>query len=394
MAQTEVTPISQDELSAILSGNVDSVITPTDPSKEPKKEEEKEGFKKVLDTDINWKELAEIQEEKTEGTTETPEDVVKQPESATEGEKRAGRKPSDIVSMVNELVDAGDIFGFEDGPIKTIEEAKDLIKLNVQESKKATLEDVWKEKVNSYSPQVQAILQYAERGGQDVTPLLKAISEIEKTNDFNLEEESGQEAILKEYYSAQGWPEDDIKEEIETAKDLGKLKTKAEKLLPKINQVNQEKIQSMMEEQDQRQQEADKARKNYLSTIKQTLDKDKLGEIKLSRQEKAALWDGLTDIRYTSWSGQPTNLFFKKLEELQAGDKADYDHFLQIVMMTLNKDQFKEKLKTELKTIETANTVRQLKTSEKKVAASNEGFDEGESEKKNVIKRGFRNPFG
>lgn len=390
MAQTEVKSISQDELSQILAGNVESILTPpedkkldTPPTEETKKEDSN-------NLDINWNTLESL-DETPEGTEGEKPPI----ETKIEGEdKKPGRKPSDLVSLVNDLVEAGDLVEFEDGPAKTIEEAKELIRLNLQEKEKATDEDIWKKKIESYSPQIQAILHYAEQGGGDVTPLLSAIAEVERSTNFDIESEIGQEAIIDEYLRVQGWSEDEIKEEIETAKDLNKLKKKAESFLPKLNQMNEQRLQLIMAEQAEREREAENARKNYLSTIKGTLDKEKLGDVKLSRQEKAMIWDGLTEVKYKSWSGQPTNLFFKKLEELQAGDKADYDHFLEIAYLTLNRNSFKDKLRTEIKTEVTADTVRKLKIQEGKKANASEGFFEDGPKKPTIKRQAFRNPYG
>lgn len=394
MAQTQVTSVTKDELSQILSGNVESILTPENQTKleEKKVEQEPQRFKKPIDTEFSWSELEKEIEKVDEVKQDEP--VIETEEVKTEEKKTPGRKASDLVTMVNELVDSEELSGFEDGPVKTIEEARELIKLNIEKSKSSTLDDIWKDKIGSYSPQIQAILQYAEQGGTDVTPLISAIAEVERTSDFNVENEQGQESIIAEYLKATGWSEEDIKDEIETSKDLGKLKIKAEKFLPKLNQMNQERIQIIMEEQEVRRRQSEDARRSYLSTIKDTLDREKLGEVKLSRQDKAQIWDGLTDIKYTSWSGQPTNLFFKRLEEMQAGDKADYDHFLEVVYHTLNRKSFKDKFKEELKTQETASTVRKLKIEESKKQTTNEGFDE-EPTRKNVIRRtGFKNPWG
>lgn len=401
MAQTEVKQISQDELSQILHGTEGSVLTPQEgATKQEEGKEERTGFKPLVDTNFSWAELEGLGgkkkeeeevitpegEEKTETSTEPP--VIKEGE-----EKKPGRKPTDPISLVNELVEAGVLFDFEDGPAKTIEDAKELIRLNIEENKKSSFDKVWEDKVKTFSPQVQAILHYAEGGGADVTPLLSAISQVEKTSDFDVESEVGQEAIISEFLKISGWSDDDIKEEIETAKDLNKLKNKAEKFLPKLNQMHEQRIQMIMAEQEESRREADLARRNYLNTIKTTLDKDKLGDIKLSRQEKAMIWEGLTDVKYTSWSGQPTNLFFKKLEELQAGDKADYDHFLEVVYNTLNRSAFKDKIKTEIKNEVTAETVKKLKIQEKQRSSTDETFF-NEEKKPNVVKRSsFKNPW-
>lgn len=390
MAKTETTPISQDELSAILSGKADSVIIPpedkveepvivaTDEPTKPTKIES--GFKKEkVDTNFKWSDLAKPIDE---GTASTDNPEGKTPTKAT-----------DFIETVNELITNGDLVGFEDGAIKSLDEARELIKLNVQEAKKAGFDDIWKDKVNSFSPQVQAILKYAENGGQDITPLLNAISQVEEVSNFDIETEDGQEAILEQYYKVQGWDDEDIKDEIESAKDLNKLKSKAEKFLPKLDQMHQQRVEQMMQSQVEAEKEAELARQNYLTTIKTTLSKDKLADIKLAKQDKAMLWDSLTNINYKSWSGQPTNKFFKKLEEIQAGKTADYDHFLEIVHMTVDPKGFKDKLREELKTQGTVETARKLKIDQKRNSSSETLFEEEPTTRKTINRGGFKNPF-
>lgn len=392
MAQTQVTSISQDDLSQILSGKVDSILVPETEVPEKKEESKQESFKKPVDTDFKWNELSTFI--KDEEILEVKPEIGNAADGSLNADRKpAGRKATDLVSVVNDLVESGELFPFEDGAPKTIEEARELIKLNLAETKKSTIDDVWKQKVESYSPQIQAILHYAEQGGSDVTPLISAIAEVERNTNLDLETEAGQESVISEFLKVSGWSEEDIKEEIETAKDLGKLKNKAEKFLPKLNQMNQQRIEMIMEESAQREAEQKEASRKYLDTIKTTLDKEKLGDLKLSRQDKALIWDGLTDVRHKSWSGQPTNLFFKRLEEMQAGDKADYDHFLEIVYLTLNRGSFKDKIREEIKTAETADTVRRLKTQERKATTQETMY--GEDVPKNVVKRqAFRNPWG
>lgn len=392
MAKTEVTPITQDELSAILSGNVESVLTPKPEDKVETPEEKtevveakSESFKKPVDTEFKWSDFEKEKEETIKNVSATEITTGK---TVVKTETKSG----DFLEAVNELVTKGDLVGFEDGVIKSLDEAKELIRLNVQEAKKSGFEDVWKEKIDSFSPQVQAILKYAETGGQDIMPLLNAISQVEKVSAFDIETEEGQEDIIREYLKVQGWDNEDIKEEIETAKDLNKLKIKAEKFQPKLDQMHQQRVDQMMTEQAEVEKEAETARQNYLSTIRTTLSKEKVGDVKLGRQDKAMLWDSLTDIKYKSWSGQSTNKFFKTLEELQAGKTADYDLFLEIVHMTVDPKGYKEKLKADLKTAETVETARKLKVDQKRISNSETLFEE-EQKRPTISRTGFKNPF-
>lgn len=396
MPNIQVTSVSEDEISKILAGNVDSIITPEAP-KEEKKEEKteetiiKEDIVPVLPADFKWSDLEKVDEEEEEKEEKVEEG---KPESKTEvkDEGKKGRKPADFVSFINELVEAGDLLPFEDGSAKTIDEAKELIKLNLQQSKEASLDEVKKELKASYSPQIQAILEYADRGGQDITPLMSAIAEVEKTANLDPETESGQVAIVTEYLKATGQDEDEIKEYIETQKDLEKLKEKATKYLPKLNQMKTERIQAMMEEQEEQKKQIEETRKEYLGIIQETLNKDKLADLKLSRPEKHKLWSAVVDTSYRSFNGTPTNAFYKKLEELQVGKTANYDHFLELVYFAVDREGYKNKLKEELNSMASAETAKKLRVQTNKSTAN--GTPASDEPKKPAVRRAqFRSPY-
>lgn len=413
MAQTESKPITQEELSAILAGNVDSVITPSTPEKldgapiEEKKVEDKPEEKKSIHDngrfkepipEFKWSDIEKIANQGEEGAKEGSEAIndTKPVETggqpAVEDKKGPGRKPNDIFTIVQEMIDGGELLGFEEGEVKTQEDVKELLRLNLKHKEEGTFEDRFKEKVQNYSPQVQAIIDYAERGGQDISPLLSAIAEAEKTGDFTLETEAGQAEIITEYLRIQGWDAEDIKEEVETAKDLDKLKVKAERFLPKLNQMKTERIQMIMEEQEEKNRQVEQTRRAYLSTIQNTLKQDKIGDIKLDRQDKNKLWNALADVSYRSFNGTPTNAFYKRLEELQVGDKANYNEFLELVHFAIDREGFKKKLADELKTQVSASTEKKLRIQEQKATSGSSMFQEDTS-KKPTLKRGFKNPW-
>lgn len=403
MADIEVKELSQNELSAILYGSGDIVLPPKEEVKEPKeepkepaKQDDKKGTKAFNPIDTNfdsWDSLSKLVESDKKDDDE-PKDPKEAPkDQGAQEPTKPGRKTTDLISVANELIEEGLLFGFEDGAPKTIEEVKELIKLNLSQKEKLTEDKVWENKVAQYSPQIKAILDYAEKGGTDASPLLAAISEIERTGDFDIEKEKDQEDIIKEYLKVSGWDESDIKEEIETAKDLGKLKAKAEKFYPKLNQMNQERIQMIMQEQEEAKAQAENTRKQYLGNLKTNLDKPKVGEIKLEKSDRAALWDALTNIKYTSWNGQPTNGFFKKLEELQTAKDGNYEHFLEIVHLATNREAFINKIREEIETKQAGETARKLKIeSTKKASTETEITDEAPA--KNTIRRAFKNPWG
>lgn len=404
MADIEVKELTSDELSAILHGGADKIVPPPKGNTEPikqddpvelvdKKDDIKVEKKEDVDPDFKWDELDKMLDTKDPDKKDT--DTNKTPDDNTDNKPKGGRKVTDLVAVVNEMIQEELLFGFEDGEPKTIEEAKELIKLNLEQKDKQSEDKFWETKLSKYSPQIQAIIEYAERGGTDVSPLISAISEIERTGEFDVEKENDQEEIIKEYLKVSGWDEADIKEEIETSKDLGKLKQKAEKFLPKLNQMKEQRIQMIMEEQEQAKAQAEQTRKQYLKHLKDNLDKPKVGEIKLDRSDKANLWDALTNIKYTSWNGQPTNGFFKKLEELQTARDGNYEQFLEAVHLVMNRESFIEKIRSEIQTKQAAETARRLKTEQTRKASSESSVDDDEAPiSKSTIRRTFKNPWG
>ena len=390
MSEVQSQVITEQELSQILSGNVDSIKQDPNKQESPKPVDKKEPDvikpelpKDKLDEslDFNWKDI--IDEGKKEPEEEVIEEVKKPVEQSIKKDivetdsKKAGR-PSSFVTLINEMVEANELFGYEDGEIKTLEEARELVKLNLDQAKKAEPEVAFEEKIKTFSPQIQAIIEYAKQGGQDITSLLSAISQYEQTSSFDIESEDGQAQIISEYNKIQGFDDEYNKEEIETLKDVNKLKDKAQRILPKLEQLAQERINMIQEEQTRMAEQVKQARENYKKTIHTTLSKEQIGDLKLNKQEKSLIWNALTEDKYTTYSGQRTNAFWKKLEELQAGDKADYDHFLSIVYYALDKDTFQSKLKEKIGTENTINTVRKLKIADTK-PSTNDAFDQKET---------------
>jgi hypothetical protein len=374
MANTEVKPITSDELNSILHGNVESVLAPIESTKpvEP-----------IVDQKTT--ESTPKEEIKTDFTMRELDELAKSIDATPKIEEEKG----DFVSKINELIEQNVLFGFEDGEVKSLEDALELIRLNLDQKGQETEDKAWEDKIKTYSPQVQAIIDYAERGGTDITPLLSAISEAERSSTFEIESEKGQEDIVREFLKISGWDEKDIDEEIELSKDINKLKNKAEKFLPRLNQMREERIAVIMQEQEQRKAEAQKLRESYLNTLKGTLDKSKVGEVKLERNDKAILWDALTNVKHTSWNGQPVTGFYKRLEELQSKD--NFENYLELVHLAMDRQGFINKLRTEITTKEAAETARKLKIEQTRKPSSN--VEPERESRNNVVSRGFKNPY-
>lgn len=391
--------LTDEQASAIWSGDTASILGFDDPKDTDTEEtttstDDDDDKKPESVTDEDLSNVWSTDEDDSDDDDEDTKEVKKVETTNNQAEpKKGGRKPSDLVSMVNQLVKDEVLVGFEgEEEIQTIEEAKELIKENLKYKEESSFESLWQKKLESYSPQVQAILHYAEKGGKDISPLLSAISEVEESSNVNLEEASGQEEIVRQVLKLKGFDDEEILDQIETLKDLDKLKAKAEKFKPELDRMKEERINLLMQEQEARDKQAKDAARVYVQTIQNTLDKDVVGEVKLKREDKSKIIGALAEAKYKSIGGFTVNEFVKTLEELQFGKNSNYEHFLNIVHMTVDRDGFINKLKESLKTDVTAETIKKLKTA--KQTSPNTTEDRPDYETKKVIKRdGFRNPY-
>lgn len=326
---------------------------------------------------------------------------------ASDATKKAGRKATDTVQLINKLIQEDVLFGYQDdkgglAEIKTIDEAIQLIKDNLSERDKGS-EEAWKDNYKkSLSPQVQAVLHYAEQGAQSATQLidlLGAIKQVEEVSELDVKTPGGQEQIVRQTLKAKGFKDTYIDKQVNILKDLGgeKLKEEAEELYPELASMRSQQVKQEIEAQELRRKEAEDASKVYVSTIRSTLDKDVVGGLKLTREDKAKLFEATTQPKYTSLNGAPTNLFVKTLEDLQFGKNANYEQFMNIVQYVVDPKGFLEKLKTSVGNTIADETFRKLKTS--KSTTSNTSQDDtgrttgSSTGKRTISKSGFVNPY-
>lgn len=387
-----------DEQAALLwSGDTSSIAEFEEKPKEEStatEETTEEDVEKKPKLPVNEQELTDVFAQAEEKTEEDEEEEEEKPTNgAASTEKKPGRKTTDLVQVVNQLVEEEVLFGFEGEEIKTIEDVKDLIKENLKHREESSINKLWDKKIKGYSPQIQAILQYAEKGGEEIYPLLQAIGKAEESAKLSADDEAGQEEVIRQALKMKGFDDEEIKEQIETFKDLDKLKVKAEKFLPELNSMQEKRVEMLLKEQEQRDAQAREASKVYLDTIQNTLNKEEVGKVKLQKEDKAKIYQALADGRYVSLSGMKTNGFVKALEELQFGKNSNYDHFLNIVHMAIDPEGFYEKIENGIKNKVTEQQVRKIKVSKSSNPNTQEEVETNVTKKPVVTRDKFRNPY-
>lgn len=389
--------ISDEDAALIWSGQTAS-ITNTEPVKEEPVEQNSPVEIKAPETREEEIEITVKDEDLNDVFALTEDEKIEEvddpKEESTETPKKAGRKTIDLVTVATQLIEEDILKPFDDeSELKTVDDVKQLIKSNLEDRAQEAQVEWWTKKVSNYSPQIQALLHYAEQGGTDIAPLMSMISQVEETSSLSVETEQDQEYVVRQMLKLKEFDDDEINDQIATLKDIDKLKTKAEKFLPELTSYNERRIAAEIQDQEKRQAAAREASEKYIGTIVDTLNKDTVSGLKLHREDKAKIYDSLAAARHVSLNGTPTNGFVKTLEDMQFGKNADYEHFLNVVHFTVDKEGFINKLKETLKGEVVEETARKLRTSK----TSNINTEEEAPSKikpKTVQRATFRNPFG
>ena len=294
-------------------------------------------------------------------------DNIDEKEEIDEPKKR-GRKPITGVSDVfKKLIEDEKILAFDDG--KDLEEysAKDwqeLIQANLDEKANAVRRETPKQFFDSLPQELQIAARYVADGGQDLKGMFRALSTVEETRDLNVKEEKDQSYIIREYLGATGYgTREEIEEEIEIWKDLGKLETQAMKFKPKLDKMQEKVVASKLQEQDMKRKQQEQASQNYMKNVYETLKDGSIGETKIDKKTQSFLYNGLVNPSYPSISGTNTNLLGHLLEKYQFVEP-NYNLITEALWLLADPSGFKETIMKKGSNKAVEETVRKLKTAQ------------------------------
>lgn len=311
-------------------------------------------------------------------------------------EKRGRKTISGISDVFSKLINDDKIVPFDDD--KELEDytAKDweeLIQANLEEKANQVRRETPKQFFQSLPQELQIAAKYVADGGKDLKGLFTTLGQVEETKTIDVKSVSGQERIIKEYLSATGYgTAEDIQEEIEIWKDLGKLETQANKFKPKLDKMQEKVVAQKLEEQELKKKQQENASQAYMKNVYETLKEGKLGDLKVDRKTQAMLYNGLVQPNYPSVSGRNTNLLGHLLEKYQFVEP-NYALISEALWLLQDPTGYKAKImdKGAQKSVE--KTVRKLKSEQSNVGGASLGVNQAEKEStKRGTKRKIQRP--
>jgi len=348
-------------------------------------------FSKKPQADFSFTEPDAFEDERPEPISDevkqTADDVFEslneEPEEKVE--TRGRKKIEGIADVFGKLIKEEKIIPFDDDKPLDEYSAKDweeLIEANFEDKINRARQETPRQFFESLPVELQIAAKYIADGGTDLKGLFATLAQSEEKKTLDISSERDQEVIIREYLQATGYgTAEEIEEEIEIWKDLGKLEQQAAKFKPKLDKMQEQVVARKIQEQEMRKKQQEQASQQYMHNVYETLKDGVLGDIRLDRKTQAMLYSGLVEPNYPSVSGRNTNLLGHLLEKYQFIEP-NYSLISEALWLLSDPDGYKSKIMEKGSQKATEATVRKLKTEQASAAGSSLGVDRYEEEKR------------
>jgi len=319
--------------------------------------------------------------------------------------KKGGRTKTDksgLVSFLKKRIENNEMFAFDDydeskqslddylGALSE-KDVEELWTANVDSIKQDVAAKTPKEFFESLPEELQYAAEYVSKGGQDLKGLFRALAHVEEVRDLDVRQPEHQEMIVRQYLQATGFGNNDqelIEDQIQEWAENGNLQKKANQFKPKLDDLQEEMLQSKLAQQEHFKQQQQEKKEAYMSNIYETLKPGELNGVKIDGKRQKMLWDELTTVKYESITGRPTNMLGKLLEDYQFGQKPRYDLIAETLWLLSDPEDYKENIRKQAKNEVVADTVRKLKTEEsRKISSYTRDEDEADKPTSRKIAR-------
>ena len=296
-----------------------------------------------------------------------------------------GRKSIDNVNdVIGSLIKKEKLFQFDDD--KSLDDysskdIEDLLEANIEEARNEVRRESPKQFFDALPNELKVAARYVADGGTDLKSLFHSLAQAEETYDLDASTENGQAQIIMEYLTATGYGTvEEVHEEIEIWKDLGKLEQQASKFKPKLDKMQEKVVGQKLQEQQMKQQQQADASKEYMHNVYETLKNGKLGDLNIDKRTQSMLYNGLVQPSYPSVSGKNTNLLGHLLEKYQF-QEPNYALIAEATWLLSDPSGYKAKIMEKGAQANVATTVRKLKTEQSNRTSNSLGVGEVEKDK-------------
>ena len=262
----------------------------------------------------------------------------------------------------------------------TMKDWEELLEANFEEKANQVRRETPKQFFESLPQELQIAARYVAEGGTDMKGLFATLAQTEEVRELNVKDERDQETIIRDYLSATGYGTDEeIYEEIELWRDLGKLEQQAAKFKPKLDKMQEKVVARKLEEQEMKRAQQEQASKEYMGNVYNALKDGVLGDLKLNKKTQSMLYNGLVSPSFPSVTGKNTNLLGHLLEKYQFVEP-NYNLIAEALWLLSDPNDYKSKIMEKGAQQSIEKTVRKLKTEQANNSGSSLGIQKAEEE--------------
>ena len=331
------------------------------------------------------------------------DDIFENGDNAKSKGGRPKTEKSGLVEFLKKRIESNEMFAFDDyddtkqslddylGGLGE-KDVEDLWQANITNLKQEVAAKTPKEFFESLPEELQYAAKYVMDGGQDLKGMFQALAAVEQVRELDPTKDTDQEYIIKSYLQATNFGSaEEIEEEVNSWKDLGTLEKKAKQFKPKLDQMQEEMVQSQLADQEGRRQQQEQAAQAYTQNVFEALRPAEINGLKLDKKTQAFLYSGLTQPNYPSVSGRGPNLLGHLLEKYQFVEP-NYGLIAEALWLLSNPDEYRSNLQKQGKNAAVEQTVRQLKTEQARKNSSSYQEEEDNTPRKiarpqNIFKR-------
>lgn len=341
--------------------------------------EPEDNIEEDLDEDVE--DNTKVIQEKTVSNNET--NNVLDTIDEEEYNEKTSHNNKNISYVINKLIEKEKIVPFDDDKSfdeYTLKDWEELLEANFEDRANQVRRETPRQFFDSLPQELQIAARYVAEGGTDMKGLFSTLAQVEEVRDLDIKNERDQEMIIRDYLAATGYGTDEeIYEEIELWKDLGKLEQQAAKFKPKLDKMQEKVVARKLQEQEMKRAQQEQASQQYMGNVYETLKDGMLGDLKLNRKTQTMLYNGLVSPSFPSVSGKNTNLLGHLLEKYQFVEP-NYTLIAEALWLLSNPEDYKSKImeKGAQKSVE--KTVRKLKTEQANNNNSSLGIQKAEEE--------------
>lgn len=230
-----------------------------------------------MEEDTSFEEMDEEPEEQKEeqeepskeSSEESTEDVEE--ESSEEDQKEEEQEEESSEEEVPLVEEIRQKLGYEfDEEFEDTEEGiQRLVELSAKKLADETIDSIFSE-----YPEVKQLYQYRAMGGDPDKFFQTRFPEVDYNKvEFNKEDETQHEQLVRQELRARGYTQDEIEAEIEDYKNGGILTSKAERALNALAKKQEEDKNKLIKQQEEAYQQQQREIKEYWDSVRDTIEK-------------------------------------------------------------------------------------------------------------------------